>query len=179
MRVHLFPSRTQKLSSSAPTIVAGRLAVKIGNANISSIRKDGAFSLPFWVAAKWSAPVRADASAGGMPQPLAALPPTAALWASAPTEDAKQHAAIRWCRQRRGEGTPSYGCTPPADERERGSEITERRGNYPHWGGICFLFLYIAEQLFQCCGIRQRILSVFGKIHKTTILSGHFLDGML
>ena len=33
MRVHLFPSRTQKLSSYAPTIVAGRLAVKIGNAN--------------------------------------------------------------------------------------------------------------------------------------------------
>ena len=33
MRVHLFPSRTQKLSSFAPTIVAGRLAVKIGNAN--------------------------------------------------------------------------------------------------------------------------------------------------
>ena len=34
MRVHLFPSRTQKLSSSAPTILAGRLAGKIGNANI-------------------------------------------------------------------------------------------------------------------------------------------------
>ena len=33
MRVHLFPSRTQKLSSFTPTIVAGRLAVKIGNAN--------------------------------------------------------------------------------------------------------------------------------------------------
>ena len=33
VRVHLFPSRTQKLSSLAPTIVAGRLAVKIGNAN--------------------------------------------------------------------------------------------------------------------------------------------------
>ena len=33
MWVHLFPSRTQKLSSFAPTIVAGRLAVKIGNAN--------------------------------------------------------------------------------------------------------------------------------------------------
>ena len=33
MRVHLFPSRTQKLSSSAPTILAGRLAGKIGDAN--------------------------------------------------------------------------------------------------------------------------------------------------
>ena len=33
MRVHLFPSRTQKLSSSAPTILAGQLAGKIGNAN--------------------------------------------------------------------------------------------------------------------------------------------------
>ena len=33
VRVHLFPSRTQKLSSSAPTILAGRLAGKIGNAN--------------------------------------------------------------------------------------------------------------------------------------------------
>ena len=31
--VHLFPSRTQKLSTCTPTIVAGRLAVKIGNAN--------------------------------------------------------------------------------------------------------------------------------------------------
>ena len=39
MRVHLFPSRTQKLSSSAPTIVAGRLAVKIGNANTKQDRK--------------------------------------------------------------------------------------------------------------------------------------------
>ena len=34
MRVHLFPSRTQKLSSSAPTILGGRLPGKIGNANI-------------------------------------------------------------------------------------------------------------------------------------------------
>ena len=33
MRVHLFPFRTQKLSSCTPTIVAGWLAVKIGNAN--------------------------------------------------------------------------------------------------------------------------------------------------
>ena len=36
-RVHLFPSRTQKLSSFAPTIVAGWLAVKIGNANTNSL----------------------------------------------------------------------------------------------------------------------------------------------
>ena len=34
MRVHLFPSRTQKLSSFAPTILGGRLPGKIGNANI-------------------------------------------------------------------------------------------------------------------------------------------------
>ena len=34
MRVHLFPSRTQKLSSCAPTILGGRLPGKIGNANI-------------------------------------------------------------------------------------------------------------------------------------------------
>ena len=33
VRVHLFPSRTQKLSSSAPTILGGRLPGKIGNAN--------------------------------------------------------------------------------------------------------------------------------------------------
>ena len=33
MRVHLFPSRTQKLSSFASTILAGRLAGKIDNAN--------------------------------------------------------------------------------------------------------------------------------------------------
>ena len=33
-RVHLFPSRTQKLSSFAPTILGGRLPGKIGNANI-------------------------------------------------------------------------------------------------------------------------------------------------
>ena len=32
-RVHLFPSRTQKLSSLAPTILGGRLPGKIGNAN--------------------------------------------------------------------------------------------------------------------------------------------------
>ena len=34
MWVHLFPSRTQKLSTSAPTILGGRLPGKIGNANI-------------------------------------------------------------------------------------------------------------------------------------------------
>ena len=33
MWVHLFPSRTQKLSTSAPTILGGRLPGKIGNAN--------------------------------------------------------------------------------------------------------------------------------------------------
>ena len=40
MRVHLFPSRTQKLSSCTPTIVAGRLAVKIGNANTRNLHSD-------------------------------------------------------------------------------------------------------------------------------------------
>ena len=39
VRVHLFPSRTQKLSSLAPTIVAGRLAVKIGNANTENLHR--------------------------------------------------------------------------------------------------------------------------------------------
>ena len=39
MRVHLFPSRTQKLSSSAPTILGGRLPGKIGNANTSLHQK--------------------------------------------------------------------------------------------------------------------------------------------
>ena len=43
MWVHLFPSRTQKLSTSAPTILGGRLPGKIGNANISPDRKAGAF----------------------------------------------------------------------------------------------------------------------------------------
>ena len=43
MRVHLFPSRTQKLSSSVPTILAGRLAGKIGYANIIS---EAVISLP-------------------------------------------------------------------------------------------------------------------------------------
>ena len=33
MRVHLFPSRTQKLSSCALTILGGRLPGKISNAN--------------------------------------------------------------------------------------------------------------------------------------------------
>ena len=33
MRVHLFPSRTQKLSSCTPTILGGRLPGKIDNAN--------------------------------------------------------------------------------------------------------------------------------------------------
>ena len=43
MRVHLFPSRTQKLSSFAPTILGGRLPGKIGNANTSLSRETGAF----------------------------------------------------------------------------------------------------------------------------------------
>ena len=43
MRVHLFPSRTQKLSSSAPTILAGWLAGKIGNANIKLWSKGQSF----------------------------------------------------------------------------------------------------------------------------------------
>ena len=44
-RVHLFPSRTQKLSSFAPTILGGRLPGKIGNANIKkSQAKAGLFS---------------------------------------------------------------------------------------------------------------------------------------
>ena len=46
MRVHLFPSRTQKLSSFAPTIVAGWLAVKIGNANTRPWPKGRGFSSP-------------------------------------------------------------------------------------------------------------------------------------
>ena len=44
VRVHLFPSRTQKLSSLTPTILAGRLAGKIGNANIKDqAEKPGLF----------------------------------------------------------------------------------------------------------------------------------------
>ena len=44
VRVHLFPSRTQKLSSLAPTILAGRLAGTIGNANISPLERVGFFA---------------------------------------------------------------------------------------------------------------------------------------
>ena len=47
MRVHLFPSRTQKLSSSAPTILAGWLAGKIGNANIRPAQSGRSFLLCF------------------------------------------------------------------------------------------------------------------------------------
>ena len=36
VRVHLFPSLTQKFSSLAPTILGGRLPGKIGNANTES-----------------------------------------------------------------------------------------------------------------------------------------------
>ena len=49
LRVHLFPSRTQKLSSGSSTIVCGRLHVKIDNANITSGRKAGGFFLRFCV----------------------------------------------------------------------------------------------------------------------------------
>ena len=49
VRVHLFPSRTQKLSSLAPTIVAGRLAVKIGNANINLHRNVEVFLLCYYL----------------------------------------------------------------------------------------------------------------------------------
>ena len=44
MRVHLFPSRTQKLSSFAPTILGGRLPGKIGNANIMTATERLRFS---------------------------------------------------------------------------------------------------------------------------------------
>jgi len=44
MRVHLFPSRTQKLSACTPTILGGRLPGKIGNANTrTSVRNNGGF----------------------------------------------------------------------------------------------------------------------------------------
>ena len=43
VRVHLFPSRTQKLSSFAPTILGGRLPGKIGNANIRDGSKEPSF----------------------------------------------------------------------------------------------------------------------------------------
>ena len=41
VRVHLFPSRTQKLSSFASTILAGRLAGKIDNANTTRPHPNG------------------------------------------------------------------------------------------------------------------------------------------
>ena len=47
VRVHLFPSRTQKLSSLAPTILGGRLPGKIGNANTKPRTfRYGAFFMP-------------------------------------------------------------------------------------------------------------------------------------
>ena len=46
MRVHLFPSRTQKLSSSALTILGGRLPGKISNANTKPRPKGRGFFLP-------------------------------------------------------------------------------------------------------------------------------------
>ena len=49
MWVHLFPSRTQKLSTCTPTILGGRLPGKIGNANTRSLdRNVGAFSAYKW-----------------------------------------------------------------------------------------------------------------------------------
>ena len=46
MRVHLFPSRTQKLSSCTPTILGGRLPGKIGNANTKPRSLDRGFFQP-------------------------------------------------------------------------------------------------------------------------------------
>ena len=46
MRVHLFPYRTQKLSSCTPTILGGRLPGKIGNANTKPRLKSRGFFLP-------------------------------------------------------------------------------------------------------------------------------------
>jgi len=46
MWVHLFPSRTQKLSTCAPTILGGRLPGKIGNANTKPPTKVGGLFLP-------------------------------------------------------------------------------------------------------------------------------------
>ena len=46
MWVHLFPSRTQKLSTCTPTILGGRLPGKIGNANTrNSTRNGGVFCI--------------------------------------------------------------------------------------------------------------------------------------
>ena len=51
VRVRLFPSRTQKLSLLSPTIVAGRLAAKIGNANtITGLPKGGPV---FYTCKRW------------------------------------------------------------------------------------------------------------------------------
>ena len=47
MRVHLFPSRTQKLSSCTPTILGGRLPGKIGNANTKPRLNSRGFLLKF------------------------------------------------------------------------------------------------------------------------------------
>ena len=46
MRVHLFPSRTQKLSSFALTILGGRLPGKISNANTKPRPFGRGFFLP-------------------------------------------------------------------------------------------------------------------------------------
>ena len=61
MWVHLFPSRTQKLSTCTPTILGGRLPGKIGNANT---RESGEIlTLSFLLAAKLLS-LRASAHAG-------------------------------------------------------------------------------------------------------------------
>ena len=73
VRVHLFPSRTQKLSLLSPTIVAGRLAAKIGNANtITGLPKGGPV---FYTCKRWRRPAWTDdgrsagsCSAGGREQ---------------------------------------------------------------------------------------------------------------
>ncbi len=48
LRVHLFPSRTQKLSSGSSTIVCGRLHVKIDNANTNLQSKGWRFFVCFF-----------------------------------------------------------------------------------------------------------------------------------
>ena len=52
LRVHLFPSRTQKLSSGSSTIVCGRLHVKIDNANTKLRSRDRSFSFPYLLSVK-------------------------------------------------------------------------------------------------------------------------------
>ena len=51
-RIHLYPSRTQKLSSSAPKILGGRLPGKIGHCRFW--RKQAVYAACFFSAAKRS-----------------------------------------------------------------------------------------------------------------------------